>query len=131
MGSAAGTDLGRLTEWDANGNLIAEFPALTDIAGTANILKDQFTPHGLNINFDKNIILTSDFVVPLSTLKPTTGTIKANTLRLWNLSKRTIISTITIPNGGGIQDVKFIPGNPDTAAIATAVHLGQVWIIYP
>ena len=33
--------------------------------------------------------------------------------------------------GGGIQDVKFIPGNPDTAALATAVHLGQVWIIYP
>ena len=33
--------------------------------------------------------------------------------------------------GGGIQDVKFIPGNPDSAALATAVHLGQVWIIYP
>lgn len=27
--------------------------------------------------------------------------------------------------------MKFIPGNPDSAAIATAVHLGQVWIIYP
>lgn len=33
--------------------------------------------------------------------------------------------------GQGIQDVKFIPGNPESAAIATAVHLGQVWIIYP
>lgn len=33
--------------------------------------------------------------------------------------------------GGGIQDVKFIPGNPESAALATAVHLGQVWIIYP
>lgn len=33
--------------------------------------------------------------------------------------------------GGGIQDVKFIPGNPEGAALATAVHLGQVWIIYP
>lgn len=27
--------------------------------------------------------------------------------------------------------MKFIPGNPDSAAVATAVHLGQVWIIYP
>jgi hypothetical protein len=27
--------------------------------------------------------------------------------------------------------VKFIPGNPESAALATAVHLGQVWIIYP
>jgi hypothetical protein len=27
--------------------------------------------------------------------------------------------------------VKFIPGNAESAALATAVHLGQVWIIYP
>lgn len=33
--------------------------------------------------------------------------------------------------GGGIQDVKFIPGNNESAALATAVHLGQVWILYP
>jgi hypothetical protein len=38
---------------------------------------------------------------------------------------------LTIPNGGGIQDVKFIPGNSESAALATAVALGQVWIIYP
>ncbi|KAK6330590.1 hypothetical protein TWF718_002789 [Orbilia javanica] len=133
MGSAAGTNLGRLTEWDAKGNLIGEFPSALDIPGTLNILKDQFSPHGLAIDFDKNIILTSDFVVPLSTLKPVSalGIQKAHTLRLWKLSSRTIISTITIPNGGGIQDVKFIPGNKDSAAIATAVELGQVWIIYP
>jgi selenium-binding protein 1 len=36
-----------------------------------------------------------------------------------------------IPQGGGIQDVKLIPGNPESAALATAVALGQVWIIYP
>ncbi|KAI1763893.1 hypothetical protein GGR53DRAFT_466889 [Hypoxylon sp. FL1150] len=33
--------------------------------------------------------------------------------------------------GGGIQDIKFILSNAKTAALATAVHLGQVWIIYP
>lgn len=27
--------------------------------------------------------------------------------------------------------MKFIPGHPESAALATAVHLGQVWIIYP
>lgn len=36
-----------------------------------------------------------------------------------------------LQQGGGIQDVKFIPGNKEGAALATAVHLGQVWIIYP
>ncbi|KAL1873415.1 hypothetical protein VTK73DRAFT_1006 [Phialemonium thermophilum] len=129
MGSAVGTSPGRLVETDADGNIIHEWPE--DVEGTLNILGEQFSPHGLTVDFEKGIILTSDFVVPLSILKPTLGIQRANTLRLWDLPSRTIISTITIPDGGGIQDVKFIPGNPESAAIATAVHLGQAWIIYP
>lgn len=96
MGSALGTSPGRLVETDANNNIIHEWPE--DVPSTLNILGEQFSPHGLTVDFDKNIILTSDFVVPLSILKPTTGIQHANTLRLWNLSSRTIISTITIPN---------------------------------
>ncbi|KAL9946549.1 hypothetical protein ACHAQF_005672 [Verticillium nonalfalfae] len=129
MGSAVGTSPGRLVETDAAGNIIHEWPE--DVQGTLNILGEQFNPHGLSIDFEKKIILTSDFVVPLSILKPTLGIQKASTLRLWNLEDRTIISTITIPNGAGIQDVKFIPGNEESAAIATAVGPGEVWIIYP
>lgn len=148
MGSAVGTSPGRLVETDKDFNIIAEHPK--DIAGLTNILGEQFSPHGLSVDWEKNIILTSDFVVPITILKPSLGIVKANTLRLWNLASRTIISTITIPSvsfllfswlfwtwancniqGGGIQDVKFIPGNKESAALATAVHLGQVWIIYP
>ncbi|KAK3181266.1 hypothetical protein K4F52_007409 [Lecanicillium sp. MT-2017a] len=131
MGSALGTSPGRLVETDAKGNIIHEWPE--DVEGTLNILGEQFSPHGLSVDFDKGLILTSDFVVPLSILKPVSvlGIQKANTLRLWNLSDRRIISTITIPDGGGIQDVKFIPGNKESAALATAVKTGQVWIIYP
>ncbi|KAI1074571.1 hypothetical protein F5B20DRAFT_563219 [Whalleya microplaca] len=129
MGSAVGTSPGRLVETDADFNIIHQWPE--DVEGTLNILGEQFSPHGLAVNYEKKIILTSDFIVPLSILKPTLGIQRANTLRLWELDSRTIINTITIPNGGGIQDVKFIPGNSETAALATAVHLGQVWIIYP
>lgn len=147
MGSAVGTSPGRLVETDADFNIIHEWPE--DVEGTLNILGEQFSPHGLSVDWDKNILLTSDFVVPLSILKPSLEIQRANTLRLWDLPSRKILSTITIPNvcihipckhcsvsdmmkqGGGIQDVKFIPGNPDSAALATAVHLGQVWIIYP
>ncbi|OAA60367.1 WD40/YVTN repeat-like-containing domain protein [Niveomyces insectorum RCEF 264] len=129
MGSAAGTSPGRLVETDADYNIIHEWPE--DVGGTLNILDSQFSPHGLSIDFDKDILLTSDFIVPLSILKPTTGIQRADTLRLWRLSDRTILSTITIPNGGGIQDVKFIPGHPESAALATAVVPGQVWIVYP
>ncbi|PKS13129.1 hypothetical protein jhhlp_000471 [Lomentospora prolificans] len=129
MGSAVGTSPGRLVETDADFNIIHEWPE--DVDGTLNILSEQFSPHGLSIDFEKDIILTSDFVVPLTVLKPSLGAQYANTLRLWNLSTRKILSTITIPDGGGIQDVKFIPGNPESAAIATAVATGTVWVIYP
>ncbi|KAH7092308.1 hypothetical protein FB567DRAFT_516984 [Paraphoma chrysanthemicola] len=131
MGSAVGTSPGRLVETDANDNIIHEWPE--DVESTLNILGEQFSPHGLSVDFENNLILTSDFVVPLTILKPASinGIQKANTLRLWELSSRKILSTITIPDGQGIQDVKFIPGNPESAAIATAVGPGQVWIIYP
>jgi 6-phosphogluconolactonase (cycloisomerase 2 family) len=59
------------------------------------------------------------------------GIQKANTFRLWELSSHKIINTIIIPDGAGIQDVKFIRGNKESAALATAVGPGQVWIIYP
>ena len=96
MGSAVGTAPGRLVETDADFNVIHEWPE--DVEGTLNILAEQFSPHGLSIDFDKDIILTSDFVVPLSILKPSLGPAYANTLRLWWLSDRKIISTITIPD---------------------------------
>jgi hypothetical protein len=96
MGSAVGTSPGRLVETDAQGNILHEWPE--DVQGTLNVLGEQFSPHGLSIDFNKNLILTSDFVVPVTILKPTLGIQKANTLRLWNLSTRTILSTITIPN---------------------------------
>ncbi|KAH8433000.1 uncharacterized protein LDX57_010635 [Aspergillus melleus] len=129
MGSAVGTSPGRLIETDAEFNIIQEWPE--DVEGTLNILEEQFSPHGLSIDWKRKFILTSDFVEPISILKPSTGIKRANTLRLWDLDSKKILNTITIPDGGGIQDVKFIPGNPDGAALATAVHLGQVWIIYP
>jgi hypothetical protein len=131
MGSAVGTSPGRLVETDANFNIIHEWPE--DVEGTLNILGEQFSPHGLSVDWKNNLILTSDFVVPVTILKPASaaGIQKANTLRLWDLPSRKIIRTLTIPNGAGIQDVKFIPGNKEAAAIATAVGPGQVWIIYP
>jgi selenium-binding protein 1 len=96
MGSALGTSPGRLIETDENFDIIHEWPE--DVEGTLNILGEQFSPHGLSIDWERKVILTSDFVVPLSILKPSLGVVRANTLRLWDLETRTIISTLTIPN---------------------------------
>ncbi|KAJ0387896.1 hypothetical protein COL922a_001448 [Colletotrichum nupharicola] len=83
-GSAVGTSPGRLVETNAEGDIIHEWPE--DVAGTLNILGEQFSPHGLAVDFNKGIILTSDFVVPITILKPTLGIQKASTLRLWNFA---------------------------------------------
>lgn len=112
MGSAVGTSPGRLVETDANGNIIHEWPE--DVAGVLNILSEQFSPHGLTVDWNKNIIITSDFVVPITILKPTLGIKKANTLRLWDLKTRTIISTITIP------DVRSMPLSLATHSLPSA-----------
>lgn len=100
--AAAGTSPGRLVETDNQFNIIAEHPK--DVKSNLNILADKFNPHGLTVDWDKNIILTSDFIVPLSILKPSLGKISDNTLRLWNLADRSIISTILIPDVSSYGD---------------------------
>lgn len=96
MGSALGTTPGRLIETDADYNIIHEWPE--DVDGTLNILGEQFSPHGLSIDWERKFILTSDFVEPVTILKPSAGVRRANTLRLWDLDSRTILNTLTIPN---------------------------------
>lgn len=51
---------GRLIETDGNYNIIHEWPE--DLDGTLNILGEQFSPHGLSVDFERGLILTSDFV---------------------------------------------------------------------
>lgn len=96
MGSAVGTSPGRLIETDANFDIIHEWPE--DVESTLNILGEQFSPHGLSIDWKNKFILTSDFVEPVSILKPTLGVRRANTLRLWDLDSKKILNTLTIPN---------------------------------
>jgi selenium-binding protein 1 len=109
MGSAVGTSPGRLIETDANFNIIHEWPE--DVEGTLNILEQQFSPHGLSIDWDKKLILTSDFVEPITILKPSLGVRHADTLRLWDLETRKIISTLTIPNVSQNERVVFLRSN--------------------
>ncbi|KAF2159019.1 hypothetical protein M409DRAFT_30554 [Zasmidium cellare ATCC 36951] len=129
MGSAVGTSPGRLIETDADYNIIHQWPE--DVPGVLSVLDSQFSPHGLAVDYDNGYIYTSDFVIPITVLKPSAGIVGGHSVRLWDLNTRTILNSVQIPNGGGIQDVKLIPGNKEGAAVATAVGLGQIWIIYP
>ncbi|KFA69310.1 hypothetical protein S40285_08596 [Stachybotrys chlorohalonatus IBT 40285] len=115
MGSAVTTSPGHLVETDANGKITHEWPE--DVGGTP--------PR--SVDWENGLILTSDFVVPLSILRPVSalGVQNANTLHLWNLSDRRIISTITIPNWWYPRR-QVHPGNPESAALATAIRTGEV-----
>jgi selenium-binding protein 1 len=73
MGSANGSP-GRLVETDANYNIIGEYPMdLNGLTHTGDATARQFSPHGLCLNAAKNIMLSSDFGVPNSLLKPSTA----------------------------------------------------------
>ncbi len=98
MGSASGRSPGRLIETDANLNIIHEWP--DDANGPGDIFEQQFSPHGITVDWQRRRVLTSDFIEPASILKPSTGVKFASTLRLWDLDSKTILNTITIPDVG-------------------------------
>jgi hypothetical protein len=56
---------GRVAEFDARLNLIKEWPE--------NPPLDGFNPHGTSVRPDRNLMVTSDFILPSSTLNVNPG----------------------------------------------------------
>lgn len=105
MGGAQGHAPGRVAEFDGQLNLIREHPD--------NPPGDGFNPHGIAVRPEINLMLTSDFICPSSTLDAVPGGLDLRgSVRVWDLKRREILRTITIPNAAGTIDVKLIPGDP-------------------
>ena len=66
MGSASGGPGGRLAEFDKDLNLVAEHPSVLPADGT-------FNPHGIDADFSRNLLVTTDFVNPATTLNVVPG----------------------------------------------------------
>ena len=91
-----------------------------------------FNPHGISISWNHNLMLTSDFVDPASTLDVTPGPVVfRGTIRVWNFDQRTIIRTITIPGAPGTMDVKFIPHDPQVRAYTAGLNNGRLYLVDP
>lgn len=104
MGSATGHAPGRVAEFDRHLNLVAEHPAYPP--------DDGFNPHGIAVRPEINLMVTSDFICPATTLNATPGNPDLRgSVRVWDLKRREILRTIVIPNAGGTIDVKLIPGD--------------------
>jgi selenium-binding protein 1 len=81
-------------------------------------------------------MMTSDFILPSSTLTGTSGPVLRNTVRIWDYNARKIVSTVrlTTPTGDaalGLMDIKLLPGDPDGVAYTAGMFDGFVYMINP
>lgn len=124
MGGPQGHAPGRVAEFDAALHLVAEHP--TDPPD------DGFNPHGISVRPELNLMVTSDFICPMTTLDTMPGGLDLRgSIRVWDLRHRAIRRTITIPNAGGTIDVKLIPGDPLARGYTAGMLDDQLYIIDP
>jgi len=124
MGSATGGAPGRLAEFDRNLNLVAEYPVHPPL--------DGFNPHGISAAFSRNLLVTSDFINPVTTLNVWPGDVELRgSLRFWDLAKREITRTVFLPEALGTMDVKLIPGDPHGRAVTANMFSGLVYTVDP
>jgi len=122
MGSHTGGTPGRVAEFDGNLQLIGEWPA--------DPPEHDFNPHGISARPDLNLMVTSDFMMPASSLNVVPGDpLLRGIIRVWDLQARSIVRTIVIPSALGTMDVKLIPGDPRGRAFTTGMFDGLVYLV--
>jgi hypothetical protein len=123
MGSPTGGAPGRVVELNAQMQITHEWPS-NPPAG--------FDPHGLTTNVQHNLMLTSDFVDPATTLNSDPGPVVfRGTVRVWNFSQRKITRTIAVPGTPGLMEVRFIPGDPQARAYTAGFTNGLLYLVSP
>lgn len=122
MGSAAGDAPGRLVEIDRRLRVTHEWPD--------NPPSDGFNPHGIDARPEMNLLVTSDFVNPVSTLDAFSGDMEfRGAVRVWDMARREIVRTVQIPEAIGTMDVKLIPGDPLGRAFTVGMFDGHVYLV--
>ncbi|HEY7172032.1 MAG TPA: selenium-binding protein SBP56-related protein [Vicinamibacterales bacterium] len=122
MGSHTGGVPGRVAEFDKNLRLVAEWPA--------NPPEHDFNPHGISARPEMNLMVTSDFMMPDSSLNVVPGDpLLRGSIRVWDLEKRSILRTVVIPSAIGTMDVKLIPRDPLGRAFTAGMFDGMVYLV--
>ena len=125
MGSATGGAGGRVVELNRSLEVVAEYPATSPADG-------EFNPHGIDVDFRRNLLVTSDFVNPVTTLNVWSGPVELRgSVRFWNLDERRIFRTVFLPDPAGTMDVKLIPGDPHGRAVTANMFTGLVYTVDP
>ena len=122
MGGAMGHAPGRVAEFDGQLNLVREYPAIPP--------EDGFNPHGIAVRPEINLMVTSDFICPSTTLDAVPGGLEfRGSVRVWDLRHREILRTISIPNAGGMIDVQLIPGDPKQRAYTAGMLDDKLYLL--
>jgi selenium-binding protein 1 len=111
-----------VAEFDKHLDMVAEWPVHPPHHG--------FNPHGISVRPEVNLMVTSDFMMPSSTLDSFPGDPELRgSIRVWDFQKREIINTIPIPDAEGTMDVKLIPGDPLERAFTAGMFDGLVYLV--
>jgi len=139
MGAADGTAPGRVAEFDGSLHFVANH------FGTLSLFRewperpplDGFNPHGISARPDLNLMMTSDFILPASTLNTAAGDpVLRGSVRIWDYKRRKIRNTVYVnsPDGGpalGTMDVRMIPNDPRGYGYAAGMFDGHIYLIDP
>lgn len=122
MGSAQGHAPGRVAEFDRKLRLVAEHPRTPP--------DDGFNPHGISVRPELNLMVTSDFVCPSTTLHAVPGNLDLRgSIRVWSFKSRRILKTIPIQGAGGTIDVQLIPGDRRQRAFTAGMLDDKLYLI--
>ncbi len=122
MGSYTGGVPGRVAEFDRNLAMVGEWPEMPP--------EHDFNPHGISVRPDLNLMVTSDFMMPDSSLNVVPGDpMLRGIIRVWNFRNRSIVRSIVIPTAVGTMDVKLIPGDRRGRAFTAGMFDGLVYLV--
>jgi 56kDa selenium binding protein (SBP56) len=122
MGSNTGGAPGRIAEFDGHLNLVHEWPDKPPA--------DGFNPHGISVRPEINLMVTSDFLNPVSTLNVFPDPIEfGGSIRVWDLAARKIVRTVTIPSALGTMDVQLIPGDRKRRALTAGMFDSKIYLV--
>ena len=122
MGGAEGHAPGRVAEFTKDLQLVAEYPQDPPL--------DGFNPHGISVRPELNLMVTSDFICPSTTLHAMPGGLELRgSVRVWDFKNRKILRTINIPNPAGTIDVKLIPEDEKRRAFTAGMTDDQLYLI--
>jgi len=122
MGGPSGESPGRIVEFGPNLALRAEHPASPP--------SDGFNPHGISVRPELDLMVTSDFICPSTTLHAAHAELAfRGAVRVWSFRSRQLLRTIPLPSPSGSIDVQLIPGDPAARAFTAGMTDDQLYLV--